>query len=159
MSIVRQSHRRQLSRSLVAALWLASSGCAGFGVDAGDTVFTGPGTRELTVRIPEATTVHFDTTVEVEVPSSSDPPITEEWRYTIAVRRGGRVVRTVTCDALNVGPGLSSSQTGHTLKLSRSRLLGCQVPLDAGASTLHIELAPMRPSGVTPRRVQLFVMR
>jgi hypothetical protein len=103
--------------------------------------------------------VHFDTTVEVEVPSSSDPSIKDEWRYTIAVRRGGRVVRTVTCDALNLGPGLPSSQTGHTLKLSRSRLLGCEIALDAGASTLRIELAPMRPTGVTPTRVQLFVMR
>jgi hypothetical protein len=159
MSTVRQSHCGQLSRSLVVAVCLASSGCPGSGVDAGNTVFTGPGTRELTVRIPEATTVHFDTTVEVEVPNSSDASINDEWRYTIAVRRGGRVVRTVTCDALNVGPGLSSSQTGHTLKLSRSRLLGCELALDAGASTLHIELAPMRPTGVTPTRVQLFVMR
>jgi hypothetical protein len=137
----------------------AAAGCANSGREAAAVTFIGPETHDVAVTVSAAATVHFDTTLEVRVPGS-ESTISEEWSYTIHVLHGGAAARTVTCDAFNVGPGAASSQSGGDLRLTRSRLLGCTVPLDAGASTLRMTLAPTRgASSVTPVRVEVFVMQ
>ena len=55
---------------------------------------------------------------------------------------------------------MSSTQSGNRLKLSRTRVLSCDVPLEAGTSTLRVKLAPLANRGLgSPVRVELFVMR
>ena len=111
--------------------------------------------------MPAASSVHFDTTLELGGCSSSDnASINEEWQYVIEILQAGAVTGKVTCDAFDVGPGLFSTQSGDHLRLSRSRLLGCSVPLKAGVSTLRMTLGPMpEGSSITPIRVDVFAMR
>lgn len=146
-------------RRVFPALALAAAACANSGREAARVTFTGPETHDVSVSLSAAATVHFDTALRLSV-SGTETTINEEWTYTIQVLRGGAVARTLTCDAFNVGPGLSSTQIGSDLRLSRSRLLGCTVPLEAGASTLRMTLAPTRGSSrVTPVSVDVFVMQ
>jgi hypothetical protein len=138
---------------------LATAGCPSMGHEVGRTAFTGSETQEIVVNSPSPGTVHFDTTLELDVPSS-ESTINEEWSYTIEVVRNGKTVRSKTCDAFGVGPSLMSGQTGKRLRITRSRILGCSVELDAGTATLRMKLAPTRgASAVTPVHVDLIVMR
>jgi hypothetical protein len=94
----------RLAVTLIAS---AASGCANCGRETAHATFTGPETHDVAVTLAAAASVHFDTTIDVNVPGS-ESTISDEWTYAIQVLHGGAVSRTVTCDAFNVGPGLSS---------------------------------------------------
>jgi hypothetical protein len=56
--------------------------------------------------------------------------------------------------------GWGNFQHENEVHLTRSRLIGCGARLEAGTSTLRVKLSPKHgPSGVTPTKLELFVMR
>jgi hypothetical protein len=139
---------------------LTLSACAGSGTELARTTFKGSGAQDLAVSVPAATTLHFDTTIDVRLSSVDKNTINDEWTYTIETVRDGSVKAKTACDAFNVGPGIASSRSGDRLRLSRSRILGCTVSVNPGDSTLRMTLAPTRGfSSVAPMEVELFVMR
>jgi len=142
------------------ALIGATSACAGSGTELAHTTFTGAGAQDIPINSPAATTLHFDTTLDARLGSPDKKTVNDEWTYTIETVRDGNVKAKTTCDAFNVGPGASSSPSGDRLRLARAKILGCDVSVNPGESTLRVTLAPTRGfSSVTPTAVELFVMR
>lgn len=147
---------------IVLTLLLAFTGCS---KEIARVNVLGVGRLDVSISMPTAGEVHFETDLEY-LRASNASPYLGEWALHIETIRDGKPSGTKqTCDPLDVAFSLNSSLScgsGHqncTQRASGARISHCTIALEAGSSTLRLGIEPKAQTSIQVKRMELTVMR